>query len=63
MISNETATNEASGFYEGLVQGSARVKYSRAAIDKALALLAGKIPGGTGGQPYVKVTMYNFQEL
>ena len=62
LISNETATNEAPGFYEGVLQGNAKVRYSRAAIDRALALLAGKIPGGTGGQSYVKVTMYNFQE-
>ena len=62
MISNETATNEAPGFYEGVLQGNAKVRYSRATIDRALALLAGKIPGGTGGQSYVKVTMYNFQE-
>jgi len=62
LISNETATNEAPGFFEGVLQGNAKVRYSRATIDRALALLAGKIPGGTGGGPYVKVTMYNFQE-
>jgi Tfp pilus assembly protein PilX len=62
LISNETATNEAPGFYEGVLQGNAKVRYSRATIDRALALLASKVPGGTGGQSYVKVTMYNFQE-
>lgn len=62
LISNETATNEAPGFYEGVLQGNAKVRYSRATIDRALALLATKIPGGTGGTDYVKVTMYNFQE-
>ena len=61
LVSNETATNEASGFYEGLVQGSASVKYSRAALDKALVLLGTKITG-TGGSAYVKVNMYNFRE-
>ena len=60
--SNETATNEAPGFFEGVVQGNAKISYSRAALDKALALLGKKVPGGTGGGPYVKVTMYNFQE-
>jgi Tfp pilus assembly protein PilX len=62
LISNETATNEAPGFYEGVLQGNAKVRYSRATIDRALALLAGKVPGGTGGQSYVKVSMYNFRE-
>ncbi|MBM4439943.1 MAG: hypothetical protein FJ027_05960 [Candidatus Rokubacteria bacterium] len=62
LISNETATNEAPGFYEGVLHGNAKVQYSRAAIDNALALLAGKVPGGTGGTAYVKVQMYNFQE-
>ncbi|HYE91607.1 MAG TPA: pilus assembly PilX N-terminal domain-containing protein, partial [Terriglobales bacterium] len=37
LISNETATNEAPGFYEGVLQGNAKVEYSKAAIDKALA--------------------------
>jgi Tfp pilus assembly protein PilX len=62
LVSNETATNQAPGFYEGVLQGNAKVNYSRATIDRALALLAGKVPGGTGGGAYVKVTMYNFQE-
>ena len=34
LISNETATNEAPGFFEGVVQGNAKVSYSRAALDK-----------------------------
>jgi Tfp pilus assembly protein PilX len=62
LIANETATNEAPGFFEGIVLGNGKVDYSRAALDKALAMLANKIPGGTGNGPYVKVTMYNFQE-
>jgi hypothetical protein len=62
LISNETATNEAPGFYEGVLQGNAKVRYSRAALDAALAALATKVPGGTGGGGYVKVTMYNFRE-
>jgi Tfp pilus assembly protein PilX len=61
LVSNETATNEATGFYEGVLTGNAKVRYSRAALDKALALLAKKIPG-TGGTGYVTVRMYNFQE-
>jgi hypothetical protein len=62
LISNETATNEAPGFYEGVLQGNAKVHYSRATIDRALTLLGNKVPGGTGTTAYVKVTMYNFQE-
>ena len=62
LISNETATNEAPGFYEGVLQGNAKVRYSRGALDAALAALAAKVPGGTGGGGYVKVTMYNFRE-
>ncbi|MBM3220944.1 MAG: hypothetical protein FJZ38_20085 [Candidatus Rokubacteria bacterium] len=62
LISNETATNEAPGFYEGVLTGNAKVAYSRAALDKALTALAGKIPGGAGGGAYVTVRMYNFQE-
>jgi hypothetical protein len=62
LISNETAANEAPGFYEGVLQGNAKVHYSRATIDRALTLLGNKIPGGTGSTAYVKVTMYNFQE-
>ncbi len=62
LISNETATNEAPGFFEGVLQGNGKVAYSRAALDKALALLGNKIPGGAGSGPYVKVSMYNFQE-
>jgi Tfp pilus assembly protein PilX len=62
LISNETATNEASGFFEGVVQGNAKVHYSRAALDKAQALLETKIPGLSGSSAYVKVNMYNFQE-
>jgi Tfp pilus assembly protein PilX len=62
LISNETATNEAPGFYEGVLQGNAKVNYSRAALDQALTALASKVPGGNGGSAYVKITMYNFQE-
>lgn len=62
LISNETATNEAPGFFEGVLQGNAKVRYSRAMLDRARALLGNKVPGGTGNGPYVKVTMYNFQE-
>ena len=62
LISNETATNEAPGFFEGVLTGNAKVRYSRAAIDRALALLGTKVPGSTGAGPYVKVTMYNFLE-
>ena len=62
LISNETATNEAPGFFEGVLQGNAKVNYSRATLDRALALLGTKVTGGTGAGPYVKVTMYNFQE-
>ena len=62
LISNETATNEAPGFYEGVLTGNAKVAYSRAALDKALSVLSAKIPGGTGGGAYVTVRMYNFQE-
>jgi Tfp pilus assembly protein PilX len=61
LISNETATNEAQGFYEGVLLGNAKVRYSRAALDNALALLGKKIPG-TGTTAYVSVRMYNFQE-
>ena len=60
LISNETATNEAPGFYEGLIQGAANIRYSRAAIDNALALLGAKFT--TGSQAFVKVRLYNFQE-
>lgn len=63
LISNETATNEAPGFFEGVLQGNAKVRYSRAVIDRALALLGTKVTGGTGGGPYVKVAMYSFQEF
>ena len=61
LVSNETATNEATGFYEGVLLGNAKVRYSRAAIDNALALLSRKIPG-TGGTGFVSVRMYNFKE-
>jgi Tfp pilus assembly protein PilX len=61
LVSNETASNEATGFYEGVLQGNAKVRYSRDALDKALALLSRKIPG-TGGTAYVSVRMYNFRE-
>ena len=61
LISNETATNEAPGFYEGVLQGNAKVRYSRAGLDLALAALQKKIPG-TGGTNYVSVRMYNFRE-
>lgn len=61
LISNETATNEATGFFEGVLQGNAKVRYSRAALDNALALLGRKIPG-TGSSAFVSVRMYNFQE-
>lgn len=61
-ISNETATNEAPGFFEGVLQGNAKVLYSRAALDKSLTLLGTKVSGGTGSSAYVKVMMYNFQE-
>ena len=61
LVSNETASNEATGFYEGVLQGNAKVRYSRAALDKALALLGRKIPG-TGTTAYVSVRMYNFRE-
>jgi Tfp pilus assembly protein PilX len=61
LVSNETATNEASGFFEGVLLGNAKVHYSRAALDKALAVLGTKI-AGTGSSAYVKVNMYNFQE-
>jgi len=60
LISNETATNEAPGFYEGLVQGAATIRYSRAAIDNALTLLGAKTTTGT--QAFIKVRLYNFQE-
>jgi Tfp pilus assembly protein PilX len=61
LISNETATNEASGFFEGVLLGNAKIHYSRAALDKALVLLGTKIPS-TGSSAYIKVSMYNFQE-
>jgi hypothetical protein len=61
LVSNETSSNEATGFYEGVLQGNAKVRYSRAALDKALALLGRKIPG-TGSTTYVSVRMYNFKE-
>jgi Tfp pilus assembly protein PilX len=61
LISNETAANEAPGFFEGVIQGNAKVNYSRAAIDKALALLGRKKPG-TGSGAYVEVKMYSFLE-
>ena len=61
LISNETATNEAPGFSEGVLNGTAKVKYSRAAIDNALALLGAKSRRPAAGA-YVEVAMYNFQE-
>jgi Tfp pilus assembly protein PilX len=60
LISNETATNEAPGFREGVLTGSAAIKYSRAAIDNALTLLGSKFTTGNGA--YVRVRLYNFQE-
>jgi len=60
LISNETATNEAPGFREGVVTGSGSIKYSRAAIDNALTLLGSKFTAGGGA--YVRVHLYNFQE-
>ena len=60
LISNETASNVAPGFREGVVTGSGSIKYSRAAIDNALTLLGSKFT--TGGGAYVRVRLYNFQE-
>jgi Tfp pilus assembly protein PilX len=60
LISNETATNGAPGFREGVLTGSAAIKYSRAAIDTALTFLGSKFT--TGGGAYVRVRLYNFQE-
>lgn len=60
LVSNETATNEAPGFREGVLTGSASIKYSRAAMDNALTLLGSKISTGSGA--YVRVRLYNFQE-
>ena len=48
------------GFREGVLQGSASIRYSRAAIDNALTLLGSKF--STGGGTYVRVRLYNFQE-
>lgn len=60
LISNETASNEAPGFREGVLTGRASIKYSRPAIDNALTLLGSKFT--TGGGAYVRVRLYNFQE-
>jgi Tfp pilus assembly protein PilX len=60
LVSNETATNEAPGFRGGVLTGSAAIKYSRAAMDNALALLGGKIATGAGA--YMGVRLYNFHE-
>jgi hypothetical protein len=60
LISNETTSNEAPGFRESVLTGSASIKYSRAAVDIALALLGAKF--ARGGGAYVGVRLYNFQE-
>ncbi len=44
LISNEMASDEASGFYEAVVGGSATIRASRAALNTAAAALAKKIP-------------------
>jgi hypothetical protein len=60
LISNETASDEAVGFYEGVVVGNVMIRYSRAALNTALTALARRAPV-TAGASYI-VTMSSWQE-